>query len=773
LSITADYFLLYHGVCIAQTPLDISVINDNKELFLQNSALLLCANRKNFDRFIKLSSFQSIIHHHCNFQVENLQDMHYLQSLLIATIDSIDLQDRFIKMGQIFQYLFAEEIITYEEFGKLSTLFDDKRAKLYAQRSKTSIAVGSETQEDYLAQKKKLLDLIEQLKEISHEQNADNILRYLSTQKFSIGITGIINSGKSTMLNAMLGAQVLGTSTIPETANLSIIEFGKQEEARVLFWSEHEWAQIESGSSMGLIGDFVKQTRAHFGDTLSIYIQKNSKEITIPLSELPLYTSAQKSDKKCNLVKAVKIQSSLELLQDGLQIVDTPGLDDPVIQREEITKEYLANCDMLVHLMNAKQCATNKDIEFIIDALLYQNITQIAIIITRVDGLSKQELDEVIEYTKSSITNTLQSMQKDAQIQNILDALVFFPISAKAALHFRTNEVQVAKDMGYEDIEQTGVVAFEKYMKRLLFGKDSAKSTLIIQSAKKQIAALIDEMLHHNELKLSLMQKSQEQIDKELANKHQKIANERVKVEHFSHSVETIKADIKDFEEILDYYLTSSIASLCEVVQRRIIDDVHYNLTHKKPKPTYDRINTIAQTAINDGVIDIIREYRYKLLQKAHNSIELIIQKQRELAIDDLQIIPIDIKEELKGSFEKGYLTKNHQLLYQLINERIRKCDLKSIEPCAQDLLLLIKNQMESTQNHILEKTKTIHNELDAKLSILIDRPIAKLHEQNNNALSMMRKQKEQTTLDEVSKSQMILQLNSQIEDLHSLKGVL
>ena len=63
---------------------------------------------------------------------------------------------------------------------------------------------------------------------------------------------------------------------------------------------------------------------------------------------------------------------------------------------------------MMLHLMNVAQSATLKDIEFIIDALLYQNISKILIVITRADTVSKEQLDEVINYTKSSIKRQLR-----------------------------------------------------------------------------------------------------------------------------------------------------------------------------------------------------------------------------------------------------------------------------------------------------------------------------------------------------------------------------
>ena len=58
-------------------------------------------------------------------------------------------------------------------------------------------------------------------------------------------------------------------------------------------------------------------------------------------------------------MKYVELGSKLDFLSDGIEIVDTPGLDDPVIQREEITKSiFISACDMMLHLMNVSQSAT-------------------------------------------------------------------------------------------------------------------------------------------------------------------------------------------------------------------------------------------------------------------------------------------------------------------------------------------------------------------------------------------------------------------------------
>lgn len=103
-------------------------------------------------------------------------------------------------------------------------------------------------------------------------------------------------------------------------------------------------AKIEdSANSLESMRDFVDETNRVFGENLKNYVQETSRFDEVDINDLKSYTSAEHSAKKCNLVKYVELGSNLKFLSDGIEIVDTPGLDDPVIQREEITKSILVN----------------------------------------------------------------------------------------------------------------------------------------------------------------------------------------------------------------------------------------------------------------------------------------------------------------------------------------------------------------------------------------------------------------------------------------------
>src|SRR5574344_1804919 len=463
------------------------------------------------------------------------------------------------------------------------------------------------------------------------EKEINSTKDYINNQKFSIGITGVMSAGKSTMLNALMGREILGSAVVPETANLTIVKHNPTENAKVFYWNEKEWQKIEnSAKELVSMKEFVKETHDTFKDELKNYIKPTSRFDEVDINDLKSYTSAEHSAKKCNLVKYVELGSNLKFLSDGIEIVDTPGLDDPVIQREEITKEYISKCDMMMHLMNVSQSATLKDVEFIIDAVLYQNISKLLVVITRADTVSKKNLEEVIEYTKSSIQKQLKAQNKDSQLDHILKTIKFIPISGRMALLHRTGREKEALEAGFT-LEDTGILEIENYLTETLFGSNSQKGELVVQSSKTQISRTIEKQISYNNYELKLLSKSKDElkIDLEKFNKKKEI-NKRV-LSSMTEDIVYYKNDAKSYIDSLETFLQSELIELQNIIKQRVISDTRYSFEKEKRKPESSRIKVIVETAIKDGIIDVIRDYRYKFIKKSQIIGEQCEQKYHDL----------------------------------------------------------------------------------------------------------------------------------------------
>jgi len=711
LSLANDYFLLYHGKHIEQITTFGTTENIHKNTFFDIAALVLCANRTDYEKFITLDSFKQLVSQITTKEIKNLDELQQLQYCIIEAIEKDAKNCDIEKMHDSFEYLSNESIINNSEYKRLISLFDPEELAICDEIDlKNEIQI--EEKKSFKELKIELDDLIDELKELFHSKDFKNELidssDYLNNQKFSIGITGVMNAGKSTMLNALMGQEILGSAVVPETANLTIVKHGKPE-AKVFYWNQNEWARIEnSANEIESIKEFVNETKKIFGNSLPNLIKEESHTEVVDINNLAAYTSAEASGKKCNLVKYVELKSDLNFLSNGIEIVDTPGLDDPVIQREEITKEYLSQCDLMLHLMNVSQSATLKDVEFIIDALLYQNITKLLIVITRADTVSKQQLEEVINYTKSSIKKQLKSQNKDSKLDYILSQIKFIPISGKMALLHRTGRSHEAIDNGFK-LEDTGILEIEEYLDSTLFGQDSSKSDLIIKGTKTKLIKTCEKELKSFNYELILLSKSKEELEIDLQDfNKKKEANNRI----FKAMIEDInmyKKDSENYIQSLESFLSTELIDLQNVIRQRVFNDVKYSYEKTKKKPESSRIKTIVETAIKDGIIDIIRDYRYKFIKKSQNIGEICEQKYQDLGFvighknDNFDAIGF-----FQDDFKAGFLTSSNDVLILKIVTEVSKSSSKKLLELNRNIESFIKEEFEPIEINIKEKANKV-----------------------------------------------------------------
>ena len=622
MNLANDYFLLYHGIKIEKTDSFNTSKYKDKEEFFEVAALVLSATRNSYEKFSSLPSFNSLISKISEKTPRSLDDLNQLQHCLVSAIALETKQQDVEKLHSSFEYLKNQEIIGFSDYDKLISLFDPSEIIILDDEIEVSDDINVEDSVCFQDNKRILEDIILELKDlVSNEKFVEELEEtktYINNQKFSIGITGVMNAGKSTMLNALMGQEILGSAVVPETANLTIVKYDKKPSANVFYWNKKEWDRIcQSAKEIESIKEFIEETNRHFDDKLNDYILEDSRVEEVDINNLAAFTSAEASGKKCNLVKYVEVKSDLNFLRDGIEIVDTPGLDDPVIQREEITKEYVSQCDLMIHLMNVSQSATLKDVEFIIDALLYQNITKLLIVITRADTVAPEQLEEVINYTKTSIKRQLKALNKDSQLDYILKTIKFVPISGKMALLHRTGKSQEALDAGFS-LEDTGILEIEDYLNETLFGTGSQKSELIVQSAQGQINKTIEKSRKALNYELILLSKSKDELNEELEcfNKR-KATNEKI-FTAMKEDINIYKKDAKSYIISLETFLTSELIDLQNIIKQRVVSDVRYSFEKTKKRPESTRTKTIVETAIKDGIIDVIRDYCWNCICNSH-----------------------------------------------------------------------------------------------------------------------------------------------------------
>lgn len=775
MSLANDYFLLYHGIHIEPTTTFGTLDNKDKDEFFDVAAMVLSATRKDYERFITLDSFKKLINHVTLKEVKNLDELHQFQHCLVEAIKYETKKSHLEELHKGFKYLKDENILNDSDYKKLISLFDPD--ELIVDKEDITKTVISDESKPFKEAKVDLDNLIKDLNEIFTTEDFKDELtetkNYLDNQKFSIGITGVMNAGKSTMLNALMGQEILGSAVVPETANLTIVKHGTPK-AKVFYWNKQEWEKIEqTANEIESIKEFVNETKKVFKDELDTLIHEESKSEDVDINNLALYTSAEASGKKCNLVKYVELKSDLKFLEDGIEIVDTPGLDDPVIQREEITKEYLSKCDLMLHLMNVSQSATLKDVEFIIDALLYQNITKLLIVITRADTVSKEQLEEVINYTKSSIETQLKAQNKDAKLDYILSSIKFIPISGKMALYHRTGKEKEALEAGYK-LEDTGILEIEEYLEDTLFGANSSKSDLIIKGAKTQILKAIQKEIKSFNYELILLSKSKEELEADLEEfNRKKETNEKI-FTSMNEDINLYKKDAKNYLETLETFLSTELIDLQNIIKQRVFNDVKYSFEKTKRRPPSSRIKTIVETAIKDGIIDIIRDYRYKFIRKSQSIGEICEQKYQDLGFTiGHKNDNFDARGFFQDDFKSGFLTSSNDVLISKIINEVNKSSAKKLPELDRAIEVFIKEQFSPIEKSIKEKANTISEVLIENFFKQIAEPLEVFEHKLKKDEKTLQNRIATFEENEANKDEMTIKIHKKIKKLETIsKGL-
>lgn len=293
--------------------------------------------------------------------------------------------------------------------------------------------------------KQRLLKLLQQAKEYGwiDEATLKAEIKRAEEQKLTIGVIGQMKAGKSTFLNSFIfGDTVLPAATSPMTASLSYITYGAEKKLVAEFYTPDEWAELRSTAQLPLSeGDESTAQGAKIKAAKEL-VSKSGK-----ISQINSLLGKTKEDSFANLIdyvgadgkyiaitKAVTLYYPLEYLK-GVEIVDTPGFNDPIVSREERTRQFLKQADVSLLLLYAGRAFDASDRDILFKDVRNCGIGKILI------GINKYDINVARGDTPAEITqNTEQALRQaayeaqDDSISEMLNETHPIPFSAEMAL---------------------------------------------------------------------------------------------------------------------------------------------------------------------------------------------------------------------------------------------------------------------------------------------------------------------------------------------------
>lgn len=226
---------------------------------------------------------------------------------------------------------------------------------------------------------------------------ARNLIEHPS---YDVVVCGEVKKGKSSLLNAIIGQEILPVNNEIATSQVFRLTNSSTESFYLVF-TDGTRKQISRDelSRYGSQVDANLQGEPIFQDHTLSYIQVN-----IPIAFLP----------------------------EGVSLVDTPGLGALYKSHEWITQNYVSKASAVIFVMDPERPLVEKEKEFILKVL---DITpHILFVMTKIDMYAEEALNSIIERNRELLALIYAEKQ--------LEAPQIFPVSSTALMKVSTGKVQ-------------------------------------------------------------------------------------------------------------------------------------------------------------------------------------------------------------------------------------------------------------------------------------------------------------------------------------------
>lgn len=281
------------------------------------------------------------------------------------------------------------------------------------------------------------LFLLNSLEVLNNNQNLlskSNLIKdKIKGKELQLVVLGQFKRGKTTLINALIGSNLLPTSVIPLTSVVTILKYGNKPKAYITFFDG------------------------------------NKKEISI--SKLEEYIAEEKNPRNQKNVDKVIIEYPSLYLKGGVQIIDTPGVGSVYEHNTDIAYKFVPQADAGIFVVTADPPISESELQFLNSIKDY--LGKIIFVQNKIDQVSANERRQSLEFTKRII-------EENVKVKN----LKFCSLSSKLALESKVNK-------NNNKLQESYFLEFEEVLTNFL---KKEKSQVLIKSISTKLLSLINEV---------------------------------------------------------------------------------------------------------------------------------------------------------------------------------------------------------------------------------------------------------------------------------------
>jgi Dynamin family len=237
----------------------------------------------------------------------------------------------------------------------------------------------------------------------------------LVSERLQLAVLGQFKRGKSTFLNALLGAPLLPTGVVPLTAVATFIIWGPEPLVRVVFKDQRA----------------AEQFPLREPDDISACLFRFVAEEANPNNRLG--------------IARVELEYPAPVLASGTVLIDTPGVGSTLRHNTDAARQVLPECDAALFVLSPDPPITEIELEYL--RLVKARVSRIFFLLNKIDYLAPEEQRSAIDFLRKVLSE--KSL--------IDDTAQVFCLSARQALAAK-------KSNNGDELKSSGIAALQHHL---------------------------------------------------------------------------------------------------------------------------------------------------------------------------------------------------------------------------------------------------------------------------------------------------------------------
>ena len=308
-----------------------------------------------------------------------------------------------------------------------------------------SYSAYKSTMEGLTADLEELLKLSDEINLVNTAKSLEETIAKTKDEHFEVAIVGEFKRGKSTLINAMLGQEVLPADVLPATATLNRVTYSTEPYVQV---------EYKNGSS----------ERVDIG-RLEDYVTKLTIE----------------SEERAETVKDATVYYDTEFCKKNVDIIDTPGLNDDE-QMTSVTLSILPKIDAAVFVISANSPFSQFEKEFLEKKMMTSDVGRIIFVVNCFGTFSQEDENKIVETVRSRIGKYVMEKAKKVMGEDSREFAVYKrKIGTPRVIGVYAKKALVAKTTGDQQmLDESNFPEFENALESMLTKERGVISLQII-----------------------------------------------------------------------------------------------------------------------------------------------------------------------------------------------------------------------------------------------------------------------------------------------------